>query len=59
MAKNKETEVKETKTFSSIGQETKVPLRLKVSLQQLEELDNGDTITVKFKNIDLEIKKSE
>ena len=59
MAKNKEPEVKETKTFSSIGQDTKVPLRLKVSLQQLEDLDEGKSITVKFKSIDLEIKKSE
>ena len=59
MAKNKEPEVKEGKTFSSIGQETKVPFRLKVSLQQLEELDNGNSITVEFKGVNLEIKKAE
>jgi hypothetical protein len=59
MAKNKEPEVKEAKTFSSIGKDTKVPFRLKVSLQQLEDLDEGKSITAKFRGINLEIKKAE
>lgn len=55
--KNKEEQKEEQKdtSFAALAGEQKISLRIKVTLAQLQQLDEKETITVPFKGRNLEI----
>jgi hypothetical protein len=48
-------EEQKVSSFTALADKTKVTLRLKATLAQLQQLDNKETITVPFKGRNLEI----
>ncbi len=55
MTRNRNKEEQKENSFVSLAGEQKISLRIKVTLSQLQQLDNKETITVPFKGRNLEI----